>query len=119
LIKVVLHFEIFNIYLFLNIGIKEITYDQIEIKNQIGQGGFSLIYKGIYLSIPVAVKVLFDPNINEELLNEFNNEIKMLFLLRHPNIISLLGTSRNGQKLVIITEFLENGSLFDLIHKTG
>lgn len=71
------------------------------------------------MNIPVAVKVLFDPNVNEDLLNEFNNEIKMLFLLRHPNIISLLGTSRNGQKLVIVTEFLENGSLFEFLHKQG
>jgi len=71
------------------------------------------------LNTPVAVKVLFDPKVNEDLLSEFNNEIKMLFLLRHPNIISLLGTSRSGQKLVIVTEFLENGSLFDLLHKPG
>jgi serine/threonine protein kinase len=41
----------------------------------------------------------------------------MLFLLRHPNIVNLFGTSKTGQKLIIVTEFLENGSLFELLHK--
>lgn len=111
-------FKRFCLIFIKSLEIKEINYEQIDIKNQIGQGGFSIIYKGNYLNIPVAVKILFDPNVNEELLNEFNNELKMLFLLRHPNIISLFGTSRSGQKLVIITEFLENGSLFDFLHKS-
>ena len=76
-----------------------------------------MIYKGIWNFLPVAVKIIFDPNVTEDLLNEFNNEIKMLFLLRHPNIILLIGISYK-QKLAIITEYVENGSLFELLHRT-
>jgi serine/threonine protein kinase len=66
----------------------------------------------------IAVKLIFDPNITEDLLNEFNNEIKMLFLLRHPNIILLLGICTKPQKLAIITEYVENGSLFEVLHRS-
>lgn len=98
--------------------VKEISYDEISIGDKIGQGGFSMIYKGIWNFIPVAVKVIFDPNVTEELLNEFNNEIKMLFMLRHPNIITILGISTKPQKLMIVSEYVSNGSLFEYLHRT-
>jgi hypothetical protein len=41
----------------------------------------------------------------------------MLYLLRHPHIILMIGVSTN-QKLTIITEYVENGSLFEYLHKT-
>lgn len=64
------------------------------------------------------MKLIFDPNVTEELLAEFNNEIKMLTVLRHPNIVLLLGITKKPQKLSIITEYIENGCLFDFLHKT-
>ena len=97
---------------------QEITFEEIEVENKIGQGGFSVIHRGLWRSIPVAVKIIFDPNVTEDLLNEFNNEIKMLSLLRHPNIILLIGICSKPQKLAIITEYVENGSLFDLLHRS-
>jgi serine/threonine protein kinase len=95
----------------------EISYDDIALDTQIGQGGFSMIYKGMWNYLPVAVKVIFDPNVTEELLNEFNNEIKMLYLLRHPYITLLIGICSKPQKLAIITEHVPNGSLFEFLHK--
>jgi serine/threonine protein kinase len=100
------------------IDVREINYEEIIIENKIGQGGFSMIYKANWKMLPVALKVIFDPNVTESLLSEFNNEIKMLYLLRHPNITMLLGICSKPQKLAIITEYVENGSLFDLLHKT-
>jgi Leucine-rich repeat (LRR) protein len=104
-------------FLLTYLDILEIPYDDITIGIKAGQGGFSMIYKGIWNYLPVAVKVIFDPNVTEDLLNEFNNEIKMLFLLRHPNITLLLGVSTKPQKLAIITEYVSNGSLFEFLHK--
>ena len=51
---------------------------------------------------------------------EFFEEIAMLSLLRHPNIIQFMGFSiTNNNSLCIITEFMENGSLWDILHKQG
>ena len=77
-----------------------------------------MIYKANWKMLPIALKVIFDPNVTEDLLNEFNNEIKMLYLLRHPNIILLLGICTKPQKLAIITEYIENGSLFEILHRS-
>ena len=104
-----------NILHFINI----ISFNSLGLGKKIGQGGFSEIYESQWLGIPVAVKVIFDPKITAELLEEFNNEIEKLFILRHPYIIQLYGITDKdkSQKLAVITELAPKGSLFDYLHK--
>ena len=99
--------------------VHKISYDSLGLGKKIGQGGFSEIFESHWMGIPVAVKVIFDPNINEALLEEFNNEIEKLFILRHPYIIQLYGITdrEKNQKLAVITELAPKGSLFDYLHK--
>ena len=95
--------------------INKISFNSLGLGKKIGQGGFSEIYESQWLGIPVAVKVIFDPKITEALLEEFNNEIEKLFILRHPYIIQLYGITDKdkSQKLAVITELAPKGSLFD------
>jgi tRNA A-37 threonylcarbamoyl transferase component Bud32 len=99
--------------------INKISFNSLGLGKKIGQGGFSEIYESKWLGIPVAVKVIFDPKITEALLEEFNNEIEKLFILRHPYIIQLYGITdkETSQKLAVITELAPKGSLFDYLHK--
>jgi len=99
--------------------INKISFNQLGLGKKIGQGGFSEIFESQWIGIPVAVKVIFDPKITEDLLEEFNNEIEKLFILRHPYIIQLYGITdkETSQKLAVITELAPKGSLFDYLHK--
>ena len=99
--------------------VNKMSFNSLGLGKKIGQGGFSEIYESQWLGIPVAVKVIFDPKITEELLEEFNNEIEKLFILRHPYIIQLYGITdkEKSQKLAVITELAPKGSLFDYLHK--
>ena len=101
--------------------VHKVSYESLGLGKKIGQGGFSEIFESQWMGIPVAVKVIFDPNINEALLEEFNNEIEKLFILRHPYIIQLYGItdSEKNQKLAVITELAPKGSLFDYLHKNS
>jgi serine/threonine protein kinase len=76
------------------------------------------VYKGIFRGTEVAIKKIFDPVIRPELLAELKNEISMLNYLKHPNIVLLMGLVSKPPNLCIITEFLPNLSLFDLLHKS-
>ena len=58
-------------------GVREISLDDLEIGQQIGQGGFSVIHTGLCNGTPVAIKKIFDPNITDALLEEIQNEIVM------------------------------------------
>ena len=99
--------------------VNKISFNSLGLGKKIGQGWFSEIYESLWLGIPVAVKVIFDPKITEELLEEFNNEIEKLFILRHPYIIQLYGITdkEKSQKLAVIMELAPKGSLFDYLHK--
>ena len=93
--------------------VHKISYDSLGLGKKIGQGGFSEIFESHWMGIPIAVKVIFDPNINEALLEEFNNEIEKLFILRHPYIIQLYGITDNekNQKLFSIENRVTSNTL--------
>lgn len=58
-------------------GVREITMEDLQFGEQIGQGGFSVIHKGFCNGTPVAIKKIFDPSITDDLLAEIQNEIVM------------------------------------------
>jgi serine/threonine protein kinase len=67
--------------------------------------------------LEVAVKKVFNPNVNEELMKEFNNELSMLSKYRHPKIVLLIGAVTVPPTLCIIMEYVKDGTLYDLLHK--
>jgi serine/threonine protein kinase len=50
-------------------------------------------------------------------LTQINREISFLKMLNHPLVVSFYETTEDENNFYIIMEFLENGSLIDLIHK--
>lgn len=65
------------------------------------------------------MKKIFDPVITEELKEEMENEVRMLHYLRHPNIVLLMGVNPDLSNIMIVTELVSNGTLFDLLHGSG
>lgn len=97
-------------------GVREITIDDIEIGEQIAQGGFSVIHKGFLNGTPVAIKKIFDPRLTDELLYEIQNEIVMQSILRHPNVALIMGVMPKIPNIVIVFEYMSFGSLYNLLH---
>jgi len=92
---------------------------ECDVGPEIAAGGFSTVHRGTWHSTKVCVKKIFDPNINEELLAEFDNEVQKLEQIRHPNIIILLAVHRKPPALSLITEMVDGGSLYVLLHSTS
>ena len=44
---------------------------------------------------------------------EFLNEVIMLSLLQHPNLVSLIGYCADGDQRLLVHEYMEMGSLED------
>ncbi len=89
--------------------------DELELGEQIGQGGFSVIHKGKLNGTVVAIKKIFDPRLTDELLNEIQNEIVMLSILRHPNVVLLMGVVPKIPDIVIVFEYMKD-SLYSVLH---
>ncbi|EGR30049.1 serine-threonine protein kinase, putative [Ichthyophthirius multifiliis] len=97
--------------------VQEIDFKELEINESISQGGFSIVHVGMYRGCQVAIKKIFNPNITTELLDELNNEINMLAQLRHPNLILLMGIVSKQPNLCIVTDYIQEGDLYQQLHK--
>ncbi|KAM0013915.1 putative protein kinase RLK-Pelle-LRR-XI-1 family [Helianthus debilis subsp. tardiflorus] len=98
------------------------TYDEILNRTEefnkaycIGMGGCGSVYKVKLASGDIiAVKKLHSSSevINH---NDFLNEIRALTRIRHRNIIKLLGYCSHSQNSFLVYEYLEGGSLADIL----
>nr|ACU18300.1 unknown [Glycine max] len=83
-----------------------------------GHGRFSRVYKGCLQhnedasEYTVAVKRFVRVGVVEKW---FRNEIELLCQLRHPNLVSLIGFCNDQNEMIIVYEYMSNGSLHQLL----
>jgi tRNA A-37 threonylcarbamoyl transferase component Bud32 len=99
-------------------GVAQVEYTDVALGDVISQGGFSVVHKATWKGTRVAVKVIVDPVITQDLRMEFENEIAMLNYLRHPNTVLLMAASFKPPHFIMVSEFVPNGTLFDYLHRS-
>ena len=94
------------------LGCWAIASDEIDLVAGIGQGGQGKVYRAVWRGMSVVVKVIKKSHValDDEL---FENEIMVMSTLRHPNLVLFLGAVFNGPQKMLVTEYLEQGSLLD------
>lgn len=84
----------------------------------IGNGSSCIVYKGYFRSELVAIKELDISKLDDTAIKEFRREtLTLIKASSHPYLVSLVGISYNDNKVYIVTEYCENGTLFELIHR--
>jgi len=94
-----------------------LTWGEVKIERKIGQGAYGDVFKARYFGYPVAVKVIKDPLSADEVKREkILEELKIMVLLKHPNVVMLMGACLTpDNQVAIITEMCERGNLKDTI----
>ena len=94
-------------------------YRLVEV---LGTGGMATVYR-VYdalLDVFRAVKVL-DPELTRrrKTRERFLNEARTIAKLRHPNIVSVFDMGMDGNRVFMLMELVEGGSLMDRVEHSG
>ncbi|CAN8284383.1 unnamed protein product [Cochlearia groenlandica] len=89
--------------------------ENLSEKYIIGHGASSTVYKCVLKSCkPVAIKRLYSHN--PQSMKQFETELEMLSSIKHRNLVSLQGYSISSLGSLLFYDYMENGSLWDLLH---
>ncbi|KAK8586124.1 hypothetical protein V6N13_130648 [Hibiscus sabdariffa] len=92
--------------------------DNFDESMKLGEGGFGIVYKGVLNlhennnqkhSIQVAVKKFLRDSIEGK--DDFLAELAIIHRLRHRNLVRLVGWCYEKGKLLLVYDFMPNGSL--------
>jgi serine/threonine protein kinase len=79
----------------------------------LGKGSFGSVYLGKWYNTSIAIKELFVQS--NVVTKEFEREAGVMAQCNHPNIVRLFGVCIEEGKLALLMEYLEKGSLYDLL----
>ncbi|XP_048139007.1 L-type lectin-domain containing receptor kinase IV.1-like [Rhodamnia argentea] len=77
----------------------------------LGKGGFGRVYRGILPTSKIEIAVKRVSHESRQGMREFVAEIISMGRLRHRNIVSLLGYCRRKGELLLVYDYMPNGSL--------
>mmetsp|Transcript_12616 Transcript_12616/g.14037 ORF Transcript_12616/g.14037 Transcript_12616/m.14037 type:complete len:733 (+) Transcript_12616:25-2223(+) len=94
-----------------------IKWEDITLIRKIGEGKYGDVYKGKYHGHPVACKIL-KRELTEKDAAAALHELKLMRILKHPNICMLMGTCITPlNQVVIVTEYLGRGNLKECLQE--
>ncbi|XP_058109534.1 L-type lectin-domain containing receptor kinase IV.1-like [Magnolia sinica] len=84
-------------------------------KELLGVGGFGRVYRGVLPTSGIEVAVKKISHESRQGMKEFIAEIASIGRIRHKNLVRLLGYCRRKGELLLVYDFMPNGSLDKMI----
>merc|ERR1739848_535138 len=86
---------------------------EIHKESEIGKGAYGKVYKGRFRGRTVTIKTIEVKDDKELVL--IRREISLLRECDHPNIVELIGVSKEGDALLLVTELCDRGELYKVL----
>ena len=97
---------------------KELYHATEGFKNKmlLGTGGFGRVYKGVLPKSKLEIAVKRVSHDSKQGMKEFIAEVVSIGHLRHRNLVQLLGYCRRKGELLLVYDYMPNGSLDKYLH---
>ncbi|WOG94437.1 hypothetical protein DCAR_0313733 [Daucus carota subsp. sativus] len=95
-----------------------VATEGFDDKELLGIGGFGRVYRGVLPVSKIEVAVKRDSHESRQGMREFIAEIVSIGRLRHRNIVQLLGYCRRKGELLLVYDYMPNGSLDRFLHNS-
>ncbi|KAL8264585.1 hypothetical protein R6Q59_022715 [Mikania micrantha] len=80
-------------------------------KEKLGEGGFGGVYRGFLKDSSAYVAVKRVSKSSKQGIKEYASEVRIISRLRHRNLVQLTGWCHQKGELLLVYEYMENGSL--------
>lgn len=96
----------------------EIDRSLLVTRAKIGAGSYGELHLGTYAGTPCAIKTLL-PTVQRRhgCVQQFLDEIRLLSVLRHPNVVGFIGACTRPPEHAMILEYCVHGSLHDFLQR--
>jgi tRNA A-37 threonylcarbamoyl transferase component Bud32 len=95
-----------------------INFKRLRTAEKIGEGAFGIVYSGKYQDEPVAIKRMHAHLCKQPTaMAEFCSEVNLMCELKHPNLLKCVAASTTPPNIMLVTEFMKRGTLFDVINR--
>ncbi|KAL8554878.1 hypothetical protein ACS0TY_002886 [Phlomoides rotata] len=85
--------------------------DNFSEEHKLGEGGFGGVYLGFLKNLNSQAAVKRVSKGSKQGAKEYASEVKVISRLRHRNLVQLIGWCHEKRELLLVYEFLPNGSL--------
>ncbi|KAI3445812.1 hypothetical protein Pfo_002477 [Paulownia fortunei] len=99
-------------------GPKKFSYSELVLatknfaeEEKLGEGGFGGVYRGLLRETNSYIAVKRVSRGSKQGLKEYASEVKIISQLRHRNLVQLIGWCHERGELLLVYEFMPNGSL--------
>lgn len=98
---------------------KGINIKELSLKKEIAQTQSGTTYIGIWQRNEIVAKILAVRKVTSRISRDFNEEFPKLRIFSHPNILPVIGCCNSPPNLVVISQFMPLGSLYNVLHESN
>ncbi|PIM99910.1 Serine/threonine protein kinase [Handroanthus impetiginosus] len=80
-------------------------------ERKLGEGGFGGVYKGYLIDLDITIAVKKISRGSKQGKKQYVTEVKIISMLRHRNLVQLIGWCHDHGEFLLVYEFMPNGSL--------
>lgn len=90
---------------------------ELDLKRKISDTHSGITYVGRWQNNDIVAKILKIRSITPRISRDFNEEFPKLRIFSHPNVLPVIGCCNTPNNLIVISQYLPLGSLYNVLHE--